>query len=85
VVNILETAEVRREQDSLGRAKYGGGGGRQQALAARSTRPGAGGARSTRKQERSTRDKTCFYCKEPGHFKRDCTKYQAAVAEGKVP
>ncbi len=28
--------------------------------------------------------KSCFYCKEQGHLKRDCPKYQADLAAGKV-
>jgi hypothetical protein len=53
VVNVLETAEARRERDLLERAKYGGGGGRQQGLRAQGQVEL--GLRATRRGLRETR------------------------------
>lgn len=33
------------------------------------------------KTQKVTKDKLCFFCKKPGHFKRDCRKWQAVCKE----
>jgi hypothetical protein len=35
-------------------------------------------------QRRDLSQVQCFYCRQPGHFKRDCPKRAAALASGKL-
>lgn len=39
----------------------------------------AGGSKLLKTVASKPREKTCFFCKKPGHFRKDCRKYQASL------